>query len=367
MTLLRPSAAQVVAVVDSERPICAFLHDLDALRRHVLDVVESLPPRAELFYAVKANNDPRILRTLAPHVAGFEVASSGEILKVRDAVGSGARIMRITSDPGASTAPVAGTWGSDARHVYSKQQPWNADQTLLSIENRSGGSPSPLILDGATYLPRYGRCANYALYDYRWHPARPHEQINVNPAGTELMWFDVTTCTKTRSWTLPITVDYGIGSGEGNPSHDGRFVALGNNTDMFVVDMDPQPPHAPYPNRRIGPVYHFPPESLTAEAPDEWTIGNLSISPSGRYVDVKFSSGDATTVDGHRIFEVDPVTLAPAPSIGKLRHLEPNFYVLGAKSHGRNPGFLLQAGFEQVREVFALIAGKTDLDFYKKR
>lgn len=93
MTLFRPSAAQVVAVMDSERPICAFLHDLDALRRHVLDVVESLPPRAELFYAVKANNDPRILQTLAPHVAGFEVASSGEILKVRDAVGSGARII----------------------------------------------------------------------------------------------------------------------------------------------------------------------------------------------------------------------------------------------------------------------------------
>ncbi len=93
MTLLRPSVAQVVAVVDSERPICAFLHDLDALRRHVLEVVRSLPPRAELFYAVKANNDPRILQTLAPHVAGFEVASSGEILKVRDAVGAGARII----------------------------------------------------------------------------------------------------------------------------------------------------------------------------------------------------------------------------------------------------------------------------------
>ena len=93
MTLLKPSAAQVVAVVDGDRPICAFLHDLDALRRHVLEVVRSLPPRAEMFYAVKANNDPRILRTLAPHVAGFEVASSGEILKVRDAVGSGARII----------------------------------------------------------------------------------------------------------------------------------------------------------------------------------------------------------------------------------------------------------------------------------
>ena len=93
MTLLRPIAAQVATVVNSERPICAFLHDLDALRRHAQGIARSLPPQTELFYAVKANNDPRILRTLAPHVAGFEVASSGEILKVRDAVGTGARII----------------------------------------------------------------------------------------------------------------------------------------------------------------------------------------------------------------------------------------------------------------------------------
>src|SRR5207247_3251544 len=54
---------------------------------------------------------------------------------------------------------------------------------------------------------------------------------------------------------------------------------------------------------------HFPAESLTTGDPATWTIGNLSISPSGKYVDVKFSSGNDTTVDGHRIFEVDPLTL----------------------------------------------------------
>jgi thioredoxin reductase len=41
-----------------------------------------------------------------------------------------------------------------------------------------------------------------------------------------------------------------------------------------------------------------------------------------------------------------------------LRNPEPNFYVLGAKSYGRNAQFLLRVGFEQVREVFALITGK---------
>jgi hypothetical protein len=50
-----------------------------------------------------------------------------------------------------------------------------------------------------------------------------------------------------------------------------------------------------------------------------------------------------------------------------LRNPEPNFYILGAKSYGRNSNFLLRTGFEQVRDVFALITGKGDLDLYRKR
>src|SRR5205814_7855351 len=79
----------------------------------------------------------------------------------------GSVVERITNDAGLPTSPVPGTWGTDARHVYSKQQPWNSDNTLLTIENR-GGSPSRLILDGTTYLPKLAPCPNYALYDYRW-------------------------------------------------------------------------------------------------------------------------------------------------------------------------------------------------------
>jgi hypothetical protein len=48
-----------------------------------------------------------------------------------------------------------------------------------------------------------------------------------------------------------------------------------------------------------------------------------------------------------------------------LTNPEPDFYILGAKSFGRNAHFLLRAGFEQVRGVFALIAGKPNLDLYK--
>ncbi len=48
-----------------------------------------------------------------------------------------------------------------------------------------------------------------------------------------------------------------------------------------------------------------------------------------------------------------------------LKNPEPSFYVLGAKSYGRNSHFLLRIGFEQVRDVFTLITGDAKLDLYK--
>jgi thioredoxin reductase len=50
-----------------------------------------------------------------------------------------------------------------------------------------------------------------------------------------------------------------------------------------------------------------------------------------------------------------------------LRSPEPSYFILGAKSYGRNSNFLLRVGFEQVREVFSIIMNKLDLDLYKQR
>lgn len=93
MTLFIPTAALVAETMVAHEPLCAFLHDLDALQRQARALVGALPAGAEMFYAVKANNDLRILRALAPHVAGFEVASAGEVMRVREAVGGAARII----------------------------------------------------------------------------------------------------------------------------------------------------------------------------------------------------------------------------------------------------------------------------------
>jgi hypothetical protein len=56
---------------------------------------------------------------------------------------------------------------------------------------------------------------------------------------------------------------------------------------------------------------------------------------------------------------------AAVPGAEALRNPEPNFFILGAKSYGRGSQFLLRAGFEQVREVFGLLAGKPALNLYQ--
>ncbi|TBR41603.1 type III PLP-dependent enzyme [Marinomonas agarivorans] len=60
-------------------PLAAYLYDLPALRQHVQQIHQDLPDNVELFYAVKANPDERILAQVAKIVDGLEVASAGEL------------------------------------------------------------------------------------------------------------------------------------------------------------------------------------------------------------------------------------------------------------------------------------------------
>jgi hypothetical protein len=47
----------------------------------------------------------------------------------------------------------------------------------------------------------------------------------------------------------------------------------------------------------------------------------------------------------------------PPHGVAELAHPEPGFYIVGSKSYGRAPTFLMLTGYEQVRSVVAEIAG----------
>ncbi|WP_414052207.1 alanine racemase [Macrococcus animalis] len=58
-----------------------YIYDLNALEERIKFITSTL--KHDVYYAVKANSHHRILSTLLPYVKGFEVASIGEIEKVR--------------------------------------------------------------------------------------------------------------------------------------------------------------------------------------------------------------------------------------------------------------------------------------------
>jgi cation diffusion facilitator CzcD-associated flavoprotein CzcO len=55
----------------------------------------------------------------------------------------------------------------------------------------------------------------------------------------------------------------------------------------------------------------------------------------------------------------------PAAGAETLLNPEPNFYLLGAKSYGRNSRFLFQHGLEQIRELFTIIGDRRALNLYE--
>lgn len=99
-------------------PLCVYIYDLVQLQSHVAHLVATLPASCQLFYAVKANPEAQILKTLSPIVHGFEVASLGEIEQVR-AVDSSIPI--LFGGPGKTDAELAGAirFGVRLLHIES--------------------------------------------------------------------------------------------------------------------------------------------------------------------------------------------------------------------------------------------------------
>src|SRR5207245_435188 len=122
-------------------------------------------------------------------------------------------------------------------------------------------------------------------------------QINVNSAGTVLSWVNVATGVVVSSWSLPMVVN-GIGLGKGNPTDDGRYIALGNNsapdvnghytTTVFAVDMNLGIVGSPWP---IPDCDLYP--------LDHCQVGSFSLSPDANYLVVKYAAEDGGTPENN--------------------------------------------------------------------
>ncbi|WP_299390935.1 T9SS type A sorting domain-containing protein [uncultured Gelidibacter sp.] len=86
------------------------------------------------------------------------------------------KITRISGDVGTSIPNTNEVWRNIARHGYSVRQPWNADESLIYLEQNKtsgGGWGSSLFLDGQTYQV-IGKANVPSSNEKRWHPTNPN-------------------------------------------------------------------------------------------------------------------------------------------------------------------------------------------------
>jgi diaminopimelate decarboxylase len=118
----------------------AYIYDLAALDAHAAAIRAALPPAVQFCYAVKANPDEAILRTLARHADGFEVSSGGEVTHTAGAVP--ARPLAF-GGPGKTSAELAAALRARVArfHVESPHE-----LRLLDAAARSAGTVADALL-----------------------------------------------------------------------------------------------------------------------------------------------------------------------------------------------------------------------------
>jgi len=151
----------------------AYVYDLTALDAHAAAIRAALPRTVKFYYAVKANPDPAVLRTLARHADGFEVSSGGELAHTAAAApgrplafgGPGKTPAELAAALELAAAPGGGT---TRFHVESPHELALLDQAARAADRRAdvllrvnlpgqeeqaalvmGGKPSPFGMDSS--------------------------------------------------------------------------------------------------------------------------------------------------------------------------------------------------------------------------
>lgn len=234
------------------------------------------------------------------------------------------KVQRITPNQCASCAPATAdcTWGPDARHEYSKKQPWNRTGKYYVAQNQNYGACSEgteiVVLD-STYTPTtlaqtLGTANGHAevvVHDWVWQskPGYENTWVVIGKAASgppdSVYWVDIETNTVQRSWFIRDLVqlngtDYiGGGAGEGNLSNTGRYLVLSDRDTIVLLDMDPISP-AWVPGSKVHSARFKLPATSTAH-PYDW----VSISPMGRYIVQQFDDNFM------RVFKIDTTGADP--------------------------------------------------------
>jgi diaminopimelate decarboxylase len=126
--------------LDADHALPAYVYDLGALAAHAAAIRGALPRSVEFYYAVKANPDAAVLRTVAGHADGLEVSSGGELVHAAAAV-PGARV--AFGGPGKTFAELASAVRSGT-HRFQVESPH--ELRMLAAAAQACGSTADVLL-----------------------------------------------------------------------------------------------------------------------------------------------------------------------------------------------------------------------------
>lgn len=180
----------------------------------------------------------------------------------------GNRLMRITDEAAFGGYSSSGSLRM-LKHHYAKDQPFNADESLLFLPAQYPGA----LLDGRSYA-YLRRLPSFDVDMERvWSNVAPHLMYGVksNPAALKVL--DLSTDSESVLASFPRYDWLSLGNYEGNLSDDDRRVCLmgqrGPDLEVFVYDL---------PSRTILGTKVFPSTTHGAD------VDFCSVSPSGNYV-----------------------------------------------------------------------------------
>jgi diaminopimelate decarboxylase len=131
---------ELAVTLDAADALPAYAYDLAALDAHAAAIRAALPAQVELYYAVKANPDAAVLRTVARHANGFEVSSGGELAHAAQAVPGSPLAFGGPGKTGAELAQAIAA-GTGRFHVESPHE-----LRLLGAAAAAAGRPADVLL-----------------------------------------------------------------------------------------------------------------------------------------------------------------------------------------------------------------------------
>lgn len=179
-----------------------------------------------------------------------------------------------------------GTWGTEVRHHYATDPPFNATGTLLWLENRGKGSALHGVVLDVSKANEIFTALDLPAGQSRWDPRPTHAYERIVVTGKKIVWVDVRTRQTVRSWNLPFARN--DLTGKGNPSADGAYIPLlGDGKHAYILN--------------IATGKSGPPIDLTKDCGlADCDPTSLRYSPNGKHLLVGYAGSNWRLLDVNR-------------------------------------------------------------------